>query len=364
MISVYIHIPFCSNICSYCDFSKMYYNGKYVEKYLDILEIEIKERYKNEIVKTLYIGGGTPSSLNIDELKKLFNIVNIFNLSDDCEFTIEANAENLDLDKIKLFKENKVNRVSIGVQSFDKDNLLYLNRKHNKKDVFNVVKLLKENDIANINIDLIYGIDNDINKVKKDIEYFLKLDIPHISCYSLIIEDNTILNNKKTNYIDEDIEYEMYKYIEKELEENNYIHYEISNYSKEGYESKHNLVYWNNEYYYGFGLSSVSYINNYRITNTRNLTKYLNKEFIYTKEYEDIDITMDNEIMLGLRKLKGINLIEFKNKYNKDFEEIYDIESLLNDKYLLKENNYLKINKDYIYLSNEILLKINKRSSY
>ena len=280
MISVYIHIPFCSNICSYCDFSKMYYNKNYVDKYLDELEKEIKSRYKKEIVKTLYIGGGTPSSLDLEQLERLFQKISIFNLDKNCEFTIEANVENLDLDKIDLLKNNNVNRISLGVQTFDNDNLIYLNRKHTKEDVFNTINLLKENNINNINIDLIYGIDNDIDKVKTDIKYFLKLNIPHISCYSLIIEENTLLKYNNTNYIDEDTEYEMYKYIEKTLEENGYKHYEISNYAKEGYESKHNLGYWDNEYYYGFGLSSVSFIDNYRINNTKNLTKYLNGEYI------------------------------------------------------------------------------------
>lgn len=359
-ISVYIHIPFCSNICSYCDFSKVYYNKIYIDKYLSSLENEIKLRYDNSIVKTLYIGGGTPSCLEYDELKKLFDIIKIFNLSKDIEFTMEANAESLSLDKIKLMKENKVNRVSLGVQTFDKDNLKYLNRNHTKDDVFNVIGNLKENGINNINIDLIYGIDPDIEKVKRDIDLFLKLDIPHISCYSLILEDNTILSNKNAKYIDEDIEYEMYKYIEKTLEENNYIHYEVSNYAKDNYFSKHNLVYWNNLDYIGFGLSSVSYIDNYRITNTKSITKYLNNNYVYSKVYEDIKEKQDNELMLGLRKLKGIDLNLFKDKYNISLEEVYDIDSLIKDNYLIREDNYLRINKEYIYLSNEILLKINR----
>ena len=360
MISVYIHIPFCSNICSYCDFSKIYYNKNYVDKYLNELEKEIKSRYKKEIVKTLYIGGGTPSSLDLEQLERLFQIISIFNLDKTCEFTIEANVENLDLDKIKLLKNNKVNRVSLGVQTFDNDNLIYLNRKHTKDDVFNTINLLKENNITNINIDLIYGIDNDIEKVKKDIKYFLELDIPHISCYSLIIEDNTLLNNNNTNYIDEDTEYEMYKYIEKTLEENEYKHYEISNYSKEGYESKHNLVYWDNEYYYGFGLSGVSFINNYRINNTRNLTKYLSGEY-NNCEYEELDLRIDNEIMLGLRKIEGINLEKFENKYNKKIESIYNIDKLLKENYLVYDSGCLKINKKYIYLSNSILLMFERK---
>ena len=361
MISVYIHIPFCTNICSYCDFSKMYYNKENVSKYLNSLEKEIKEKYNNELVKTIYIGGGTPSSLNIKELEKLFEIIKIFKLTDDCEFTIEANVENLTLEKIKVFSANSITRVSLGVQTFNSDNLKYLNRKHTKEEVYNVVNLLKQNNITNINIDLIHGIDSDIEKVQKDIDYFLELDIPHISCYSLIIENNTVLNNNHTNYIDEDIEYEMYKYIEKELEKHNYIHYEISNYAKEGYYSKHNLVYWNNDDYYGFGLSSVSYVNNKRITNTKNYTKYINGEYLYTSCYEDEFTKMDNEIMLGLRKIKGINLIDFKNKYHKSLEEVYDIKELLENNYLIKKDNYLSINKEYIYLSNEILLKIERR---
>ena len=249
----------------------------------------------------------------------------------------------------------------MGVQTFDKDYLVYLNRNHDKEDVFNIVSLLKKNNINNINIDLIYGIDNNIDKVKKDIDCFLQLDIPHVSCYSLILEDNTILKNKNVNYIDEDIEYEMYKYIEEELEKNGYKHYEISNYCKEDYESKHNLVYWNNKYYYGFGLSSVSFINNYRITNTRNLSKYLCNNYIDKKEYEDIDLQMDNEIMLGLRKLEGINLNEFKLKYGNDLEYFYDIEDLINDNYLIKSNGYLMINKKYLYLSNSILIKLERK---
>lgn len=361
MISVYIHIPFCTNICSYCDFSKMYYNKENVSKYLNSLEKEIKQRYNNELVKTIYIGGGTPSSLNIKELEKLFEIIKIFKLTDDCEFTIEANVENLTLEKIKLFSANSIARVSLGVQTFNSDNLKYLNRKHTKEEVYNVVNLLKQNNITNINIDLIYGIDNDIEKVQKDIDYFLELDIPHISCYSLIIENNTVLNNNHTNYIDEDIEYEMYKYIEKELEKHNYIHYEISNYAKEGYYSKHNLVYWNNQDYIGFGLGSVSYINGNRITNTKSITKYLDNKYMLSNIHENIKEQQDNELMLGFRKLKGINLTEFKNKYNDDLENIYDIEKLLKNNYLIKENNYLRINKEYIYVSDEILLEINRK---
>ena len=150
----------------------------------------------------------------------------------------------------------------------------------------------------------------------------------------------------------------MYKYIEDSLENNEYNHYEVSNYAKKGYESKHNLVYWNNEESYGFGLSSTSYVNNIRRTNTKNLTKYLTNDYLDEEIYEDKEIRMENQVMLGLRKIDGLNLDIFKEKYNIDLEEVYNIKSLLKEGYLIKENNYLKINKEYIYVSNEILLKI------
>ena len=356
-MSIYIHVPFCTSICTYCDFCKMYYSKKFIEDYLNTLEKEIKERYQGEKVKTIFIGGGTPTSLDNTELTKLLEITKIFNREEKIEFTIESNVESLDEEKLETMIKYGVNRLSIGVQSFSKDILKILGRNHNKEDVYNKINLAKKY-FDNINIDLIYAVTNDISIVKEDLKEFLKLDITHISTYSLIIEDKTILKINNHKNIDEDIDYQMYKLIENTLTQNGYIHYEVSNYAKKGYESKHNLVYWNNKEYYGFGLGSTSYINNIRRTNTKNLTKYLKSNYIDEEEYEDIDTRIENEIMLGLRKLEGINLDTFKEKYNIDLEDKYNIEKLLQDKYLIKENKYLKINKDYIYVSNEILLKI------
>ena len=356
-MSIYIHIPFCTNICTYCDFCKMYYNKKYIDSYLECLKKEILERYQKEKIKTIFIGGGTPTSLDNEELTKLLEITKLFNTEQEIEFTIESNVESLTEDKLKIMKIYGVNRLSIGVQSFNNNIIKILGRNHTKEDIYNKIELAKKY-FNNINIDLIYAVTNDINIVKEDIREFIKLDITHISTYSLIIEDKTILKINNYQNIDEDIDFKMYKLIEETLEENNYIHYEVSNYAKKGYESKHNLVYWNNEEYYGFGLGSTSYINNIRRTNTKNLTKYLNNNYIEEEIYEDKELQIENEIMLGLRKLEGINLIKFKQKYGISLEELYDIEDLLEDKYLIKEDNYLKINKEYIYISNEILLKI------
>ena len=357
---IYIHIPFCDCICSYCDFCKILYNNKYIDNYLDNLEKEIRNRYKNETIKSIYIGGGTPSSLSYQELERLFNIIKIFKLDNNYEFTIECNVNNLDINKIKLFKDNGVNRVSLGVQSFNKEILTILNRSHTYKEVYNVINNLKNNNINNINIDLIYGVNDNIDIVKKDIDYFLSLDIPHISCYSLIIEDNTLLKINNYQNIDEDIEYEMYKYIENKLTSNGYIHYEISNYAKEGYSSIHNINYWDNGSYYGFGLGSVSYIDNYRISNTKNISKYNKGIYISNREYEDMNTNMSNDMILGLRKIKGVSISKFYNKYKKDIREVFDIDDLINNKILIIDNDNMYIDSKYIYLSNQVLIRFIK----
>ena len=196
--SVYIHIPFCSNICTYCNFCKFYYNEKMVFDYLNSLEKEIQKRYKGEVLKTLYIGGGTPSSLKIDELEKLFRIIKKFNLSENCEFTVEVNPENIDLEKLLLMKKYKVNRISMGVESTNARNLEYLGRCHDFTLVKEKINLIKEVGISNINVDLIYGLKNQTLKdLEIDLDNLLSLDVKHISTYSLMIEPHTILKIKK-----------------------------------------------------------------------------------------------------------------------------------------------------------------------
>lgn len=353
MKSIYIHIPFCNNICSYCDFAKVFYNEKYVLKYLESLEYEINNNYKNEIIDTLYIGGGTPSSLSIKELNRLFNILKKIKLSDNYEFTIECNIDSLTKEKIDLFKSNKVNRLSIGIETFNKKYLSFLNRKEFNLDILEYAK----KNFNNINIDLIYAIPNEtIEELNKDIDEFLKLNINHISLYSLIIEPHTKLYIDNVKNIDEDLDYEMYKLIDKRLKENGYIHYEISNYSKKGYESKHNLTYWDNKKYYGFGLGASGYIDNIRYTNTRNLDKYINHDYDRDITILDKNMEMENEMILGLRKLKGVNLKEFKEKFNIDIKEKFNIDKLIKEEKLIIKDNYIYINPRYIYLSNDILI--------
>ena len=222
---IYLHIPFCHCICSYCDFPKVLYDKKYTYHYLEMLKKEINDRYQQEMVKSIYIGGGTPTSLDILELEELLKLTKLFQKEDTFEFTIESNVESLSIDKIQLLKKYGVNRISLGVQSFQEDVLKELNRHHNKEMVFEVVHNLKKNGFKNISIDYIYGVNSSISSVLEDMQTFLLLDIPHISCYSLIIEEGTVLKIKDKKYIEEEIDEKMYLEIEKLLEQNNSHHY-------------------------------------------------------------------------------------------------------------------------------------------
>lgn len=357
MLGVYIHIPFCKTICSYCDFCKMHYNEKFVSSYLLHLEKEIHTRYKGEPVNSIYIGGGTPSSLTVSELNHLLSILTIFNLTDNYEYTIECNIENIDIEKLNIFKSYGINRLSIGVESFDKDIISVLNRHHDEDLVFDNIYLAKKY-FNNINIDLIYGVTPDIEKVKNDISKFLMLEIPHISCYSLILEEHTKLWINHQKYIDEDLDKEMFDYINNTLTKKGYHHYEISNYAIPGYESKHNINYWLNGSYYGFGLSAVSFINNHRISNTKNLTKYLKDEYLAEDNYEDVTLSKENDLILGLRLIEGLSITNFNTKYNDDILKKPIIKELLSDNYLIVTGDKLHCNYKYIYLLNSILEKI------
>ncbi len=355
--SCYIHIPFCKKICAYCDFPKFCYFDKWIEPYLEALEEEIRKIYINEEMKTIYIGGGTPSSLDEKSLEKLFEILNIIKKAKNCEFTIEVNSEDITEEKVKLFKKYGINRVSIGVQTFNPKLQKILNRISDYEVVKKAIVLLNKYGIKNINLDLMYAIPEEtLEDLKEDLDKFLSLNISHISTYSLILEEHTQLYLKQPKLIDEDLDFKMYNFIIETLAKNNYNHYEISNFSKEGYYSKHNLTYWNNEMYYGFGLGASSYIKTKRFNNHSNLTKYINKDF--KKDEEDIgrERKMEYEMILGLRKVIGVSNKDFFEKYGKNIEGVFDLKKLLESKLLVWENEYLKIPEDKLYLSNEILV--------
>ena len=355
--AVYIHIPFCKNICSYCDFCKFIYNEKWVGAYLVALKNEIMDRYLDDEVSSIYIGGGTPSALTIEELKRLFSIIGKLKRTTDCEFTFECNIEDITEELLVLLKYNEVNRLSIGIQSFQSKNLIFMERKADYKDAKMKLELCRKHGFNNINLDLMYAIPGEtLRDLKKDLKLFMNLNPDHISTYSLIIEENTKLSVRETTVTDEELDYNMFKYIEKKLK--NYNHYEVSNFALKGKESRHNLTYWNNEEYYGFGLGASGYIDGIRYDNTKNLKDYLQGNCVLTKNFISQKEKMDYEIMLGLRKLEGINKKSFKLKYNIDIYEAYPIKSLIKYKDLIDKKGFIYINPDKLYVMNEILLKL------
>lgn len=359
MKSVYIHIPFCKTICSYCDFCKQFYNETNVKKYLDSLREEIKDRYHDDVLDTLYIGGGTPSSLNTKELNELFDIIKMLDLSNIKEFTFECNVNDITEELIQFLYNNKVNRLSIGIESFDKEKLKFMERFSDYDDVKRKIEMIRRIGINNINVDLMYAIPGETLKIlKNDVNLILKLKPDHISTYSLILEEYTKLSLKNIVPIEEEIELEMYNYIRKKLKSKKYNHYEVSNFSLSNKESIHNLNYWNNEEYYGFGLGAHGYIDGIRYENTKNLNKYLEHNFVSKQEIVGIREKQENELMLGLRKINGINLVDFFNKYEVNMQDVFPLKPLLKTKDLIYKNGNIFVNPERIYVMNEILLKL------
>ncbi len=357
--SVYIHIPFCKTICSYCDFCKVFYQKKWVDEYLKSLKYEIEDMYNKEEIETFYIGGGTPSSLSICDLKKLFEIMKIFKTSHLKEFTFECNLDDITKELLILLKANRVDRLSIGIQSFQQSKLKQMGRNHTYKEAKEKIELCRECGFFNINIDFIYGFASETKKsVKKDLKKILSLKPDHISTYSLILEEGTILYLKNIQRMSEDLDSEIYKEIRKLLKKKRYIHYEISNFSLKGKESIHNKRYWENKEYYGFGVSASGYVSKMRYTNTKSLTKYLKNEYSGEKELLTKQDIMDNHLMLGFRLVKGFNIHEFENVYQVKLEEIYPIKPLLKNGELKIKKGNIFINSDKLYIMNEILIKM------
>lgn len=358
MKGLYIHIPFCSSICSYCDFPKMVANKENQEIYINKLieEINSKRSLLNSIT-SVYFGGGTPNSISIYLLEKLLNSIKDI-LFNSIENTIECNPELLTLEQIILFKKYNINRISLGVETTNQEAIKIINRHHNKSIISNSINLLKNNNINNINVDLIIGIPNTtITTIKEDLDFILSLPITHISCYTLILEERTLLNYQINKNIitplDDDTIADMYLYSRNRIINQGFNQYEISNFSKESYESIHNLLYWNEEEYIGCGMGASSFINNQRITNNRTLKKYLENIVL-----EAIDISLEERkkeiFLLGLRKLKGVNIKLFKDLYNEDPIIKYNLSKWINNNFLELNGDYIRIKEDKLLLGNII----------
>ena len=348
--SLYIHIPFCNKICDYCDFTKLQYFRNFAVNYLKALKEEI-DGYQIKDLKTIYVGGGTPTALEDDLFEELLKIIDPY--TDGVkEYTFEANPESLSINKIQMLKAHKVNRVSIGVQTTDDKILKMVNRDHSFKQVKDAISNLKEVGIDNINVDLILGLPHTSEIVlRKDIKNVLSLDIKHISCYGLTVNPHTTLFNKGFKEPEGDVLRSFYDIVEEELVKNGFIHYEVSNWAKPGYQSEHNLIYWRNEQYYGCGLGASGYIDETRYKNTINLSQYLNRVFVNEKEQVSEKDKRTYQIMLNLRTIEGLDA-SFVN----DKEE--EINSLISSGLLIKKGQKLVPTYEGMMVLDQIVLKL------
>ena len=363
--AAYIHIPFCSHICYYCDFAKVLLEGQPVDEYLDALIAEFDAGKITEL-RTLYIGGGTPSVLTAQQMEKLLsNLTKNLDLTKLEEFTVEANPGDLTDEMIAVLADSAVNRISLGVQTFDDNLLKKIGRTHTENQVYDSIKRLKNTGFDNITIDLIYALPGQtMEMVKSDVDKFLSLDLPHVALYSLILENHTIFMNRERKGLlhlpNEDKNADMYEYIISTLIQNGYEHYEVSNFGKIDYESKHNLTYWDNSEYYGFGAGASGYVNGIRYKNHGPIHHYLeakNKRITEEKLSEKEEI--EEEMFLGLRKKSGVSLTKFDQKFSVKFDETYGkiTEKLIADGLLQKHNEFISLTDKGFLLGNEVFEK-------
>ncbi len=321
--SVYIHIPFCKSKCHYCSFIS-FNKLELKSDYLKALEKEINSNYQNELLNTLYIGGGTPSNLEISEFE---NLVKHFNMSEHTEVTVELNPETPDFDYFRELYDIGINRISLGCQTFNDEILKKINRIHNSQQVIDAVKNAQNAGFKNISLDFIYGLPDQTKEMFiNDLDRAINLGIQHISLYGLTIEEGCYFYDKKNDLSlpDDDEQADMYVESVKFLKSKGFEHYEISNFSLPGYNSKHNLNYWNNEEYYGFGVAAHGYVNNVRYGNKEIIEDYIQDPLEHKEEkFETEKEKLEEEIFLGFRKMSGINVNEINTKYNIDFEEKY-----------------------------------------
>lgn len=372
-IGIYIHIPFCISKCFYCDFTSYANRENMIEKYIYALcneilaKAEILSEYK---VTTIYIGGGTPSYIDSKYIKQIFDtLMLVINKEDVKEITIEVNPNSVDEEKMRSYKEIGINRISIGLQSTYDTILKKIGRAHNLKDFEDTLELANKIGFKNISVDLIYPLpDLDLEKFKESVEYVINLkdkNVKHISIYNLEVHENTklafLLKEGYVTLVDEDTEYEMYEYLRKRFEEEGYHRYEISNYAIDGYESKHNLRYWNQELYLGFGCGASSFFSGTRYSNIKNIEKYIENietgnSIIDKENYEELDLLalMKEYVMLSLRKIEGLDKKKFKAKYKKDIEEIFaeEIKELTDDKLIEEKQDKILLTKRGLEVAN------------
>lgn len=368
--AAYIHIPFCEHICHYCDFNKVFLQGQPVDEYLQSLKREIEltlEQLPTTHLDTIFVGGGTPTALNEKQLETLCRTINdLLPHNQLTEFTFEANPGDLSKEKFQILHDAGVNRLSFGVQTFNNELLKKIGRVHRAEDVFKSIELAKNSGFKNISVDLIYSLPGQtLNDFKETLATSFSLDIQHYSGYSLIIEPKTIfynlMNKGRLQLPGEDTEAAMYEELMEAMANNGYAQYEISNFALPGYESKHNLTYWNNDEYYGFGAGAHSYVDGKRRSNHGPLKKYMEPlQSGMLPIIEENQLTqaerMEEEMFLGLRKNQGVSTSNFKEKFGRDVQDHFgsEVKELQEKGLILLENGYIHLTKKGRFLGNEV----------
>ncbi len=368
-VGLYIHIPFCKQKCYYCDFCSFANKLELQEEYINaaIAEMEYVSRKNQYLISTVYVGGGTPSIINPELIEKLLNSVKkLFKVKENAEITIEINPGTANKNKFELYKRCGINRASIGLQSTNNKLLKEIGRIHNFEDFENVYELVKEVGINNINVDLMIGLPNQsLSDVEESVKKVIEKSPQHVSVYSLIVEPETkmekLIESKELTLPDENVERDMYWLVKKILSENGYNHYEISNFSKKGFESKHNTDCWNQKEYIGIGVSAHSYLEDVRFSNIESIEEYIKniknndfKENIIIHEKQSKESKMREYMIIGLRMLKGIDASVFEEKFNENPFNVFEkeIDELENINLVEVTSNNLKLTKKGLDFAN------------
>ncbi|HFH0288658.1 TPA: radical SAM family heme chaperone HemW [Clostridioides difficile] len=388
MLGLYVHIPFCVKKCKYCDFNSYKMDIDSKKRYIEDLKIEMElysnklykdNKYKNkeccslnknDKITSIFVGGGTPSILTSDEIREVFiSIKEMLDIDENAEITIECNPGTLTLEKLKTMKEIGINRLSIGLQAIQEKHLNFIGRIHTYEEFEKNYKDALSVGFKNINIDLMYSLPNQtLCDWKETLEKVVHLNPTHISAYSLILEEGTELYNmyesNKFELIDENVDIEMYEYTINYLKSKGYNQYEISNYSKEGYNCEHNILYWECEHYIGIGAGASGYINENRYNNVESLEDYHLSLVKREKPIQENEILsekdmIEEKIFMGLRMNKGIKFEDFKKKFGIDFREKYNkqIEMLLARKLINQSFEGIQLTQKGREISNSVFIE-------
>lgn len=368
--SIYIHIPFCDFICYYCDFNKVFIEGQPVDEYIELLLQEMRttlQLHADKQIKTIYIGGGTPSSLSSKQLDRLLAGIRELVPESVEEFTVECNPNNLlTTERLTVMKNYGVDRLSIGVQSFDDAVLKKIGRKHTGADAKMAIANARQVGLDNISIDLIFRLPGqDLVDFKDTLHQALALDLPHYATYSLILEKKTIFYNMqrqgRLHLPSEDMEADMYELSLETFEKKGIHQYEISNFAKTGFESKHNLMYWQNNQYFGFGAGAYGYIDQDRYHNNGPIQQYMaplkaNKLPIFEKHLVPLQEQIEEEMFLGLRTNQGVSKTRFKARYGYQIQDIYGqtVPDLIAKGYLVQTDDHISLTKKGRFFGNDV----------